>query len=122
MAPRTPRTPATPPVLLSGSGSGTGGSSRGSSYTPPLAARFKAAAATIFVMPSGIQLAVLSGPNWPTWSGIFSALLQLNQVDDILTYNACPKGVDTDDWSSVQKKTQAYLRLYCTMDVYSTVE
>lgn len=70
----------------------------------------------------GIQLEVLSGPNWPTWSGVFKALLRLNNVDDILTHVSCPQGVDVDDWSTVQKKTQAYMQLYCTMDVYSTVE
>jgi hypothetical protein len=73
-------------------------------------------------MPVGIHLEVLSGQNWATWSGIFSALLQLNEVDDILVHDTCPTGVDTDDWSSIQKKTKAYLRLYCSADVYSTVQ
>lgn len=86
------------------------------------AARIKAAASSIFTMPFGINLEALSGQNWNTWSGVLTALLQLNEVDDILVHDTCPSGVDADDWASVQKKTKAYLRLYCAADVYSTVE
>jgi len=73
-------------------------------------------------MPSGIRLEILSGPNWSSWSGVFTALLQLNNINTILTHDTLPSGVDADDWASVQKKTKAYLHLYCEADVYSTVE
>ena len=73
-------------------------------------------------MPPGTQLEVLSGLNWNTWSGVFQALLQLNDVDDILKHDSLPSGVDSDDWNSIQKKTKAYLRLYCSPDIYSIVE
>jgi len=94
----------------------------GPSLPPISAARIKAAAAGTFTMPPGTQLVILSGPNWNTWSGIFSALLQLNDVDDILVHDILPSGVDSEDWNSIQKKMKAYLRLYCALDVYSTVE
>jgi hypothetical protein len=73
-------------------------------------------------MPPGTHLEVLTGPNWNVWSGVLSAILQINEVDSILVHDTCPSPVDRDDWSSVQKKSKAYLRLYCSPDVYATVE
>ncbi len=73
-------------------------------------------------MPPGTHLEALTGQNWNVWSGVLSAILELNEVDSILSYDSVPSGVDQDDWSSIQKKTKAYLRLYCALDVYSTVE
>ena len=55
------------------------------------------------------------------WSATITAILQLNEVDSILAYNVVPTGVDADDWASIQKKTKAYLCLYCAADVHSTV-
>ena len=119
-------TPSVPPVPPSGSGSsGSGGPSGGgssSSSNPVSAARIKAAANSILYMPSGTQLEVLSGHNWSSWSGVFTALLQLNEVDAILSHATLPSRVDADDWASIQKKAKAYLRLYCAADVYSIVE
>src|SRR6266571_1826076 len=118
-------TPSAPPAPPSGTGTGSGGSGGGgssSSSNPVSAARIKTAAGSILYMPSGTQLEILSGPNWSSWSGVFTALLQLNDIDAILTHDTLPSGVDADDWASVQKKTKAYLRLYCEADVYSTVE
>ncbi len=118
-------TPSAPPAPPSGTGTGTGGSGGGgssSSSNPVSAARIKMAAASILYMPSGTKLEVLSGHNWSSWSGVFTTLLQLNDVDAILTHDTLPSGVDADDWASVQKKTKAYLCLYCVADVYSTVE
>jgi hypothetical protein len=94
----------------------------GPSFPPVSAARIKAAAASTFAMPPGTQLNILSGPNWSTWSGIFSAFLQLNDIDDILTHETLPSGVDSDDWNSIQKKAKAFLRLYCAPDVHSIVD
>ncbi len=118
-------TPSAPPAPPSGTGTGTGGSGGGgssSSSNPVSAARIKMAASSILYMPSGTQLEVLSGYNWSSWSGVFTALLQLNEVDAILFHAALPSGVDPDDWASVQKKAKAYLWLYCAADVHSTVE
>jgi hypothetical protein len=94
----------------------------GPSLPPVSAARLKAAAASTFAMPPGTQLYILSGPNWSTWSGIFSAFLQLNDIDDILVHETLPSGVDSDDWNFIQKKAKAFLRLYCAPDVYSIVD
>jgi hypothetical protein len=94
----------------------------GPSLPPVSAARIKAAAASTFAMPPGTQLNILSGPNWSTWSRIFSAFLQLNDIDDILTHETLPSGVDSDDWNSIQKKAKAFLRLYCAPDVHSIVD
>ena len=73
-------------------------------------------------MPPGTQLEVLSSSNWSSWSGVFSAFLQFNDIDCILTHETLPSGVDSDNWNSIQKKAKAFLRLYCTTDVYSAVE
>ena len=108
----------TPSSILPASPSKGGGPS----IPPVSAARIKAAASSVFIMPPGTQLEVLSGLNWNTWSGVFQALLQLNDVDDILKHDSLPSGVDSDDWNSIQKKTKAYLRLYCSPDIYSIVE
>jgi len=82
----------------------------------------KTAAASTFSMPLGTNLEVLSGQNWLVWSGVLKAILQLNDVDAILHYSTLPSGVNTDNWETIQKKTMAYLRIYCTTDVFSTVE
>ena len=99
-------------------------SSGGSAPTLPTvsAARIKSAASGAFTMPPGTVLAALTGQNWNVWSGTLIAFLQLNEVDPILYHTAVPSGVDSDDWDSVQKKTKAYLRLYCAADVFSIIE
>jgi hypothetical protein len=94
----------------------------GPSLPPISAACLKAAAASTFTMPPGTQLGILSGPNWNTWSGIFLAFLQLNDIDDILMHETLLSGVDSDDWNSIQKKTKAFLCLYCAPDVHSIVD
>src|SRR6266571_1031132 len=123
MSTGTRRTPAAP---ASGSGGSVPSGSRGgsSSKAPSKvsATRIKAAAANPFTAPSGVNLEPLTGENWNIWSGTMSALMQFNGVESILTHDACPSGVDADDWDSVQMKTKAYLCLYCAADVYSTVE
>ena len=116
----------TPSAGSSGSsGSGTGGSAGASStltHLPVSAARIKTAATTTFVMPPGTHLEVLNGQNWNVWSGVLCAILQINEVDSLLDYDSVPSQVDKDDWNSVQKKSKAYLRLYCAPDVFATVE
>jgi hypothetical protein len=105
-------TPTNPP---------TGGTGGGPTLPTVSAARIKAASNSTFSMPLGTTLEVLSGQNWSVWSGVITAILQLNEVDAILTHKTCPAGVNEDDWGSVQKKTKAYLCLYCSADVFSTV-
>src|SRR6266571_6809169 len=104
------------------SGSGSGGSGPTQKPSKVSATRIKAAAASAFTVPSGTHLEALSGQNWSVWSGTIGALLQLNEVEDILTHDTSPSGVNADEWSSIQRKTMAYLRLHCTPDVFSIVE
>ena len=104
------------------SGSGSGGSGPTQKPSKVSAMRIKAAAASTFTVPSGTHLEALSGQNWSVWSGTIGALLQLNEVEDILTHDTSPSGVNADEWSSIQRKTMAYLRLHCTPDVFSIVE
>src|SRR6266702_1891821 len=87
-------------------------------YRPHVSKRRQAVSSTCPRAPS----LKFSGYNWSLWSGVFTALLQLNEVDAILFHATLPSGVDPDDWASVQKKAKAYLRLYCAADVHSTVE
>src|SRR6266702_2541222 len=118
-------TPSAPPAPPSGTGTGTGGSGGGgssSSSNPVSAMRIKTVAGSILYMPSGTQLEILSGPNWSSWSGMFTALLQLNEIDAILFHATLLSRVNPDDWASVQKKAKVYLRLYCMADMHSTVE
>ena len=113
-------TPTQPPS--GASGSGTGGTTGGPTLPAVSAARIKAAASSNLSIPSGTTLDVLSGQNWNAWSGVLCAILQFLDVDSILTHDTCPSGVDAEDWSTIQKKTTAYLRLHCQPDVFSTVE
>ncbi|KAN0129951.1 hypothetical protein V8E53_012277 [Lactarius tabidus] len=97
-------TPSNPPA----SGSTTSGGG-GSTLPPVSAARLKAAASSSFSTPPGTHLETLTGQNWNVWSGVISAILQLNEVDPILVYDTCPSPVDSDDWGAIQKKSKAYL-------------
>ncbi len=115
--------PSTNPAPTSGTGTTGGGGGSSKAPLPSVSAgRLKTAASSPFTMPPGTHLEALTGQNWNVWSGVLSAILELNEVDSILSYDSVPSGVDQDDWSSIQKKTKAYLRLYCALDVYSTVE
>src|SRR6266702_5834640 len=106
-----------------GTGTTTGASSSSGPTLPNVSAsHMKTAAASTFSMPPGTNLEVLSGQNWPVWSGVLKAILQLNDIDTILHYSTLPSGVDTDDWEAIQKKTMAYLRIYCAVNVFSMVE
>jgi hypothetical protein len=101
--------------------SGTGSSGGGVNLPPVSATCIKSAANGNITMPPGTSLEALTGQNWNVWSGTIMAILQLNEVDAILTYDTLPSGVDQEDWNSVQKRTMAYLCLYCALDVFSTV-
>jgi hypothetical protein len=103
-------------------GSGTSGSAGGTTLPTVSAARIKMAATSNLSIPSGTTLEVLTGQNWNTWSGVLCAIFQFLDIDSILTHTTLPSGVDAEDWSPVQKKTTAYLRLHCQPDVYATVE
>ena len=73
-------------------------------------------------MPPGTHLEVLNYQNWNDWSGVLCAILQINEVDSLLNHDLVPSQVDKDDWNLVQKKSKAYLHLYCAPDVFATVE
>jgi hypothetical protein len=76
---------------------------------------------TTFGMPSGIKLSQFDGTDWPNWSGMLEALLTLHEAEDVFTVTSAPSGVDEDEWSSVQRRTKAYLRLYVKPDVFSLI-
>jgi transposase InsO family protein len=76
---------------------------------------------TTFGMPSGIKLSQFDGTDWSNWSGMLEALLTLHEAEDVFTLTSPPSGTDADEWSSIQRRTKAYLRLYVKPDVYSLI-
>ena len=114
-------TPSTNPPANAGSGGSGSGTTTTTALPPVNAARIKTASTSTFSMPPGTTLEALTGQNWNAWSATITAILQLNEVESILVYDQLPSGVDADDWASIQKKTKAYLCLYCAADVHSTV-
>jgi len=72
-------------------------------------------------MPSGIHLSQFDGSDWNIWSGTLEAILTLNEAEDVLMHSTIPSGASPDEWTSLQRKTKAYLRLYCKPDVYSLI-
>jgi transposase InsO family protein len=72
-------------------------------------------------MPSGIKLSQFDGSDWSNWSGMLEALLTLHEAEDIFILISAPANVDADEWTSLQRRTKAYLRLYVKPDVYSLV-
>ena len=124
MASTTPSNPPATGASGSGTGGGTTGTTPSTGTTQPTisVARIKSAAASNLTVPSGTTLEVLSGSNWNAWSGVLRAILQFLDVDSILIHDTCPQGVDAEDWSTIQKKITAYMRLHCQADVFSTIE
>jgi hypothetical protein len=76
---------------------------------------------TTFGMPSGIKLSQFDGTDWPNWLGMLEALLTLHEAEDVFTVTSAPLGVDEDEWSSIQRRTKAYLCLYVKPDVFSLI-
>ena len=76
---------------------------------------------TTFGMPSGIHLSQFDGSDWSNWSGTIEAILTLHEAKDVILHSSIPTGVDADNWSSVQRRSKAYLRLYVKPDVYSLI-
>jgi hypothetical protein len=76
---------------------------------------------TTFGMPSGIKLSQFDGTDWPNWLGMLEALLTLHEAEDVFTVTSAPSGVDKDEWSSIQRRTKAYLCLYVKPDVFSLI-
>ena len=77
--------------------------------------------ANIFQIPPGVKLDQLDGTNWATWSGMFEAILQLQEAEDVIHYESLPNGTDPAEWLALQKRVKAYLRLYIQADVYSHI-
>src|SRR6202008_4521777 len=61
------------------------------------------------------------GSDWSNWSGMLEALLTLHEAEDIFSMMSAPLGIDADEWTSLQRRTKAYLRLYVKPDVYSLI-
>jgi len=77
--------------------------------------------ATTFGMPSGIKLSQFDGSDWSNWSGMLEALLTLHEAEDVFLMTLAPSGVDVDEWSSIQRRTKVYLRLYVKPNVFSLI-
>ena len=76
---------------------------------------------TTFGMPAGITLPQFDKTGWANWSGILEVLLALLEAEDVFLIDKCPADVNEDDWSSIQRRTKAYLRLYIKQDIYSLI-
>ena len=72
-------------------------------------------------MPSGIKLSQFDGSDWSNWSGMLKALLTLHEAEDVFLMTLAPSGVDVDEWSSIQRRTKVYLRLYVKPNVFSLI-
>ena len=106
----TPSTPTTSP-----------GNSGSTSKSADASTRMNNAYNTTFGMPSGIKLNQFDGTDWSNWSGMLEALLTLHEAEDVFAVTSAPSGVDKEEWSSVQRRTKAYLRLYVKPDVFSLI-
>jgi hypothetical protein len=74
-----------------------------------------------FTIPPGVNLTQFNGSNWVEWSGNIEAILMLCEVEAMLLHSAPPSGFDQDDWTSLQRRTKAYLCLYIKPDIYSLI-
>ena len=97
------------------------GSSQSNSTPAGASTRMGQSYNTTFGMPSGIKLSQFDGSDWSNWSGMLEALLTLHEAEDIFSMMSAPLGIDTDEWTSLQRRTKAYLRLYVKPDVYSLI-
>ncbi len=96
--------------------------SSGSTRTPATTSTcMNQAYATTFGMPSGIKLSQFDGSDWSNWSGMLEALLTLHEAEDVFLMTLAPSGVDVDEWSSIQRRTKVYLRLYVKPNVFSLI-
>ena len=109
------------PLPSTGTGGVSGGTgASGSGGTIP-AGRIAGASATTFNVPNGVNLPRFNGKDWANWSGTMEAILVLYEADDVIRYDACPSGVDVDDWAQVHRRCKAYLRLYIEPHIYSNI-
>ena len=109
------------PLPSTGTGGVAGGAgASGSGGTIP-AGRIASASATTFNVPHGVNLPRFNGKDWANWSGTMEAILVLYEADDVIRYDACPSGVDKDDWAQVHRRAKAYLRLYIESHIYSQI-
>jgi len=72
-------------------------------------------------MPVGITLPQFNRMEWHQWAGILEALFTLHEAEDVFDYLTHPNQVSNEEWSSVQRRTKAYLRLYVKQDIYSLI-
>ncbi len=52
---------------------------------------------------------------------MLEALLTLHEAEDVFLMTLAPSGVDVDEWSSIQRRTKVYLRLYVKPNVFSLI-
>jgi hypothetical protein len=72
-------------------------------------------------IPPGVNLPHFDGSDWATWSGTMEAILVLYEADDVISHDICPTGVPIDKWSTISRRSKAYLWLYIKPDVYSLI-
>ena len=109
------------PLPSTGTGGVSGGTgASGSGGTVP-AGCIAGASATTFNVPNGVNLPRFNGKDWANWSGTMEAILVLYEADDVICYDACPTGVDVDDWAQVHRRAKAYLCLYIEPHIYSNI-
>ena len=72
-------------------------------------------------MPSGIHLSQFDGSNWGDWSGTLEAIITLHEAEDVLIHPTLPTSGEPVEWTTIQRKAKAYLRLYTKPDVYSLI-
>jgi hypothetical protein len=72
-------------------------------------------------MPSSIHLSQFDGSNWGDWFGTLEAIITLHEAEDVLMHSSLPTGTDRAEWTSIQKRAKAYLRLYTKPAIYSLI-
>jgi len=83
--------------------------------------RLSSAGQLVFNMLVGITLPQFDRTEWHQWAGILKALLTLHEAEDMFDYLTHHNQVSNKEWSLVQRRTKAYLRLYVKQDIYSLI-
>jgi len=114
-------TPTTP-----GTGSATGtptGTATGSAPAagPDSKDRINNAYSSTFAIPPRIKLDQFDGSNWLEWSRIIESILILQEAKDLLNLKVGPSNIRSVEWTPIQRRSKAYLRLYIKLDIYSLI-
>ena len=113
--------PQSPPTTT-----GTGSATRSATGSAPATGadskdHINNAYALTFAIPPGIKLDQFDGTNWLEWSGIIELILILQEAEDLLHLKVGPSNIGSVEWTSIQRRSKAYLRLYIKLDIYSLI-